>query len=70
MSEFFHVTCLADGKRAMIRASSVVAVYEYGEEENPYGVKPAHTEISCGSETVDVVEGYDEVCSMIHNAEL
>ena len=70
--EFIEVTCLNDGKKALIRVDLIDAVYEYGPEKKDWGgVKPAHTEICYDdNKTIDVVETFEEVSTMIWNAEL
>lgn len=67
--DFIEVTCLCDGKKALVRVDSIVAVYEYGEEKKDYGVKPAHVEIDYDdNKSLDVSESFDDVSTMICNA--
>ena len=70
--EFIEVTCLNDGKKALIRVDLIDAVYEYGPERKDYGaVKPAHVEICYDdNKSIDVTETFEEVSHMIWNAEL
>ena len=70
LKDFVRVTSLVDGKRCLIRSACIQAVYEYGEESQPYGKKPSHVSIEYDNGSVDVVETFDEVCAMIYNAEL
>ena len=70
-NEFIEVTCLNDGKKALIRIDLIDAVYEYGATQKDYGIKPAHTEICYDSnKSCDCVETYEEVCNMMWRAEL
>lgn len=70
-NDFIEVTCLDDGKRALIRTDLIEAVYEYGERKVAYGVKPAHTEICyADNKQVDCIESYDEIANQIWKSEL
>lgn len=68
--DFIEVTCLNDGKKALIRTDLITAVYEYGEGKNNYGIKPAHVEIDYSDKSIDVLESFEEVSTKIWNAEL
>ena len=67
---FIEVTALIDGRKALIRAESIMAVYDNGDEQMDYGVKPSHRCIIHSGTTLDVVETIDEIADMIWNAEL
>lgn len=69
--DFIEVTCLNDGKKCLIRADLISSVYEYGDEKKDYGIKPAHVEICYDdNKSVDVIETFEEVSTMIWNAML
>lgn len=70
LREFIEVTALSDGKKSLIRAESIIAVHDCGEEDEVYGVKPAHRLIEYSGSELDVVESLDDICDMIYNAEL
>lgn len=70
-SGFIEITCLDDGKRALIRTDLIEAIYEYGERKVDYGVKPAHVQICYGdNKQVDCIESYDEIANQIWKSEL
>lgn len=69
--DFIEVTCLSDGKKALIRVDLISAVYEYGDTKKDYGIMPAHVEICYeDNKSIDVSESFEEVSTMIWNAEL
>lgn len=70
LKEFIEVTALSDGRKSLIRAESIIAVHDNGEEESAYGVKPSHRMIEYAGGEIDVRESIDEICGMIYNAEL
>lgn len=75
MKEFIELTSICDGRRVCIRSAYIEAVVDNGEETveymgKSYTVKPSHRTVHFSGITVDVVEGYDEICSMIYSAEL
>lgn len=70
LNGFIEVTALIDGRKAIIRAESIMAVYDNGEERVDYGVKPSHRCIIHSGTSIDVVESLDEICDMIYSAEL
>lgn len=67
---FIEVTALVDGRPALIRAESVTAVLDNGEEEVAYGTKPSHRTIVYNGDSLDVVESLEEICDMMYAAEL
>lgn len=70
LNGFIEVTALINGKKAIIRAESIMAVYDNAEEQVEYGVKPPHRCIIHSGMSLDVVESLDEICDMIYSAEL
>lgn len=69
LNGFIEVTALIDGRKAIIRAESIMAVYDNGEEQMDYGVKPSHRCIIHSGTSIDVVESLEEICDMIYTAE-
>jgi len=67
---FIEVTSLYDGKKALIRAESIIAVLDNAQERVDYGVKPACRQIVYSGSALDVTETLDEICEMIWQAEL
>jgi len=68
---FIEVHCLNDGKRALIRTDLISAVYEEGEKHEPYGVKPAHTDICYDdNKSVDVIEDIETIADKMVLSEL
>ena len=68
---FIEVTCLNDGKRALIRTELICAVYEYGAQDINYGHKPAHTCIDYDdNKSVDVAEDIETVAEKMYFSEL
>ena len=67
---FIEVTALADDRKALIRAESIMAVYDNGEEDVEYGTKPEHRVIVTTCMSLDVVETLEEISDMIYRAEL
>ena len=68
LRDFIVVTALSDGRRSIVRADSIVAVHDIGEEEYSYGVKPSYRTIDYSGGSIDVVETLDEISEMIYNA--
>lgn len=55
LNGFIKVTALIDGRKAIIRAENIMAVYDNGEEQMDYGVKPSHRCIIHSGTSIDVV---------------
>ena len=68
--EFIEVTAMSDGRRAAIRAASIVSVLDNAEQRSRYGIRYSYRTIVYSGHTLDVIESYDDICEMIYNAEL
>jgi len=70
LKEFIEVTSIDDGKKSLIRASSIDAVHDNDAENGDFGIMPAHRRIVYSGRCLDVLETIEEICEMIYQAEL
>ena len=75
LKEFIEVTSVYDVKKDVIRAACIDAVVDNAPEtehyaDGKYMIKPACRTIRYSGNSFDCLEGYEDICDMIYNAEL
>lgn len=69
LKDFIEVTAQYDGKRAAIRSSCIEAVTDNAEDRNGERVSYECRTIWYAGRSINVLESYDEIMSMMYNAE-
>lgn len=70
LKEFIEVTAQYDGRKACIRSACIEGVTDNAEQRDGECIKPACRTIFYADRSLNVIEGYEEICNMIYNAEL
>lgn len=69
LKDFIEVTAQYDGKRAAIRSSCIEDVTDNAEDRNGERINLACRTIWYAGRSINVLESYDEIMSMMYNAE-
>lgn len=75
MKDFIELTSIYDGRKCCVRAVLIEAVIDNAPETATFAgeeltVKPSCRTVQFSGSSIDVMESYDEICSMIYSAEL
>lgn len=70
INDFIEVTAQYDGKKALIRASSIESVSDNAEQKNGETISFACRTICYAGRSINVIDEYDDILNKIWNAEL
>ena len=65
--EFIEVTAQYDGRKACIRSACIEGVTDNAEQRDGECIKPACRTIFYAGRSLNVIEGYKEICDIINN---